>query len=125
MAKVTKHKTPSRARYEAKNPVISCRVSRELCEMMKKAKEVEHKSFTDLLKIGLGKQEIQAKKIKEAGEAGYKKGYADATILYKVTYHCSKCGQIIEVKHQNAKQAIDEYMREKGWSHNTCPPPRQ
>jgi Fe2+ or Zn2+ uptake regulation protein len=75
--------------------------------------------------VGLGIVEVGVKKQTEARKKGYvegyKKGYGDATILYKVIYHCSKCGQIIEIQNPNTKQAIDEYMREKGWGHQTCP----
>jgi len=89
------------------------------------AKEVEDKSFADILKIGLGKQEVQAEKIVEAKktamEEGYEKGYAAAERLYKVTYNCSKCGQPTEVTSDEEKQDISEYMRANGWSHKECP----
>ena len=128
MAKVSKRKAPSRERYEQSHPTVSCRVPKDVYDRLTRAKQADRKSFTDILKVGLGLVELEVKKRAEAKkngyDEGYKKGYADATILYKVTYHCSKCGQIMEVRHATEKQAIDEYMKEKGWSHGTCPQPR-
>ena len=127
MAKVSKRKPPSRARYEQSHPTVSCRVPKDVYDRLTRAKQADRKSFTDILKVGLGLVELGVKKQAEARkkgyDEGYKKGYADATILYKVTYHCSKCGQVIEIQNPNTKQAIDEYMREKGWGHQTCPQP--
>jgi predicted CopG family antitoxin len=128
MAKRIKRQPPSRIRYEQSHPIVSCRVSLEIFDRLVEAKEVEDKSFADILKIGLGKQEVQAKKILEAktkGEdEGYKKGYAAAELRYKVTYNCSKCGQAIEVTNEAVKKAISGYMQDKGWAHKECPQPK-
>ena len=91
MAKKIKRQPPSRIRYEKNHPIVSCRVSRDIFDRLVEAKEVEDKSFADILKIGLGKQEAQVEKIveakKKAMEEGYKKGYAAAELRYKVTYN--------------------------------------
>src|SRR3990172_3407277 len=109
---------PSRIRYEERNPTVSCRVPQEIYDRLVAAKEVEGKSFADILKIGLGEQEVQAKKVKAARQQGrdegYKKGYAEAESRYKVTYHCSQCRQPVVVDSLIEKEAIDKYMSQ-GW----------
>ena len=128
MVKKIKRQPPSRIRYELSHPIISCRVSREIYDRLVEAKEAEDKSFADILKIGLGKQEVQSKEILEAKtqgvDEGYKKGYAEAELRYKVNYKCSKCGQAVEVTSENSKKAISGFMREKGWAHKECPQPK-
>ncbi len=124
MPKVTKRPPPSRLKYEQNHPTVSCRVSKEIYDRLVEAKEVEGKSFSDILKIGLGKQEVQAKKVRESKkqgwDEGYKKAYADAAIRYKVIYHCNVCGKEMEVIHENEKKAVDQFMLEHGWGHNEC-----
>ena len=44
---------PSRRRYEASHPTISCRVDPELYGQLKALKEKANLSVTDILKIGL------------------------------------------------------------------------
>lgn len=125
MPKVTKRPPPSRIKYEQGHPTVSCRVPKEIYDRLVKAKEVEGKSFADILKLGLEKAEKRANKLIEARmqswTEGHKKGFEEAALKYKVTYHCSKCGQIMEVQHPNEKEAIDELMRKAGWAHQPCP----
>ena len=127
MAKAAKRKPPSRIKYEQSHPNITCRVPKELRDRIEKAKEIEGKSFAYILKIGLGVTEDQNKKLAEARTKsfndGYRKGYAEAETRFKVTYHCAKCGQPLDVQYPTEKIAIDEYMREKGWNHQQCPSP--
>ena len=124
MVKMIKKKAPSRTRYEQNHPTVSCRVSREIYERLSGVKEEEGKSFADILKIGLGILEVQAKKAgevrKQGVTEGYKKGYAEAEILYKVTYLCSVCGKTLVVTDRSEKEAIKTYMREHGWCHTAC-----
>lgn len=122
--KVKRQLPPSRIKYEERNPTVSCRVSIDIYERLVVAKEVEGKSFADILKIGLGKQEVQAKKVKavrqQAWNEGYNKGYADAALRYKVVYHCNVCREEMEVIHENEKKAVNQFMQEHGWGHNDC-----
>ena len=124
MAKVSKHKAPSRVKYEQSHPTVSSRVSREIYDRLSKAKEVEGKSFADILKLGLGMTEVRLKKLEEAKkqgwDEGYKKGFADAKLRYRVIYRCSVCEKALEVTSKEEKEAISEYMREKGWAHQEC-----
>ena len=124
MAKVTKKKAPSRVRYEEAHPVISYRTSKEIHERLKALKESDGKSFTDILKLGLGIAERQSKKAvqirQEGWRAGYEKGYAKAELLYKVTYRCRVCGETMVVTNENEKKAIAGYMEQAGWQHSEC-----
>lgn len=124
MARVTKKKAPSRVRYEETHPVVSYRTSKEINDRIKALKEADGKSFTDIVKLGLGIAERQSKKAtqirQESWRAGYKKGYAKAELLYKVTYHCSICGDTMVVTEENEKEAIAGYMQKAGWQHSEC-----
>ncbi len=119
-----KRKTPSRVRYEQSHPTVSCRIPRELHDKLRKAKGTESRSFSDILKIGLGLVELQAKKeaelMKQFYSSGYKKGYADAESAFKITYPCSICRKALTVTSQNEKEAIRGYMQQHGWAHSEC-----
>ena len=124
MTKITKRMAPSRVRYEQGHPTVSCRVPMEVYDKLQKAKEAEGKSFADIMKIGLG---IIEARMKEEGEVrtkaynqGYNNGYAEAKLLYMVTYPCTVCGETIELKSEKAKEAASEYMQEHGWGHGAC-----
>lgn len=118
-----KRKAPSRVRYEQRHPTVSCRIPREVYDRLQKV-QTEGKSFADVLKIGLGIFEVQAKEQGEArkqGHAeGYRNGYAEAERLYKVTFPCSVCREIIELTSGEAKQAASEYMQQHSWGHKEC-----
>lgn len=123
MAKARK-KAPSRVRYEQGHPTISCRIPRELYDSLRKAKSTGGRSFADILKIGLGALEVQARKeeelVKRGYSIGYKKGYAEAESVFKVTYPCNVCRRPLTVTSQEEKEAIRGYMRENGWGHTAC-----
>ena len=74
----TKHKPPSRIRYEQTHPVVSVRVNRGLYQDLKEIKEREGKSFAGILKELLSEQEEvlskQKAQITKAHNAGFKKG---------------------------------------------------
>ncbi len=121
MARTSKRKVPpSRIKYENNHPTVSCRVSKEIYDRLTESKKVDGKSFADILKIGLGIVEKQDKKLGEARDKAYKKGYAEAENRYKVTYPCATCGKDMEVTSWKEKLAIKQFMKEKGWSHTKC-----
>ena len=124
LAKTVKRKAPSRARYEQKHPTVSCRVPMEVYHRLQTAKKADGRSFADILKVGLGILEAQAKEeaevVKKAHTQGYAKDYAEAERLYKVTYPCNVCGKILTVTSADEKQAIKEYMPRFSWGHTTC-----
>ena len=115
-----KRKAPSRLRYEEGHPTVSCRVSQDTCVRLRKAKETEEKSFADILKIGLGILETKQKKESELIRIGYKKGYADAESVFKITYPCNICGKTITVTGHDDNKVIRQYLWERGWGHPEC-----
>ena len=90
---MAKRKAPSRVRYEQGHPTVSCRLPREVYDKLRAVMDAEDKSFADILKIGLGILKVQLKEeveVRKKGHVeGYRKGYAEAERLYKVTYPCS------------------------------------
>ena len=129
MAKAVKRKAPSRVRYEQSHPTVSCRIPRDIYDKLRAVIDAEGKSFADVLKIGLGILEVQAKEegeVRKKGHAeGYKKGYAEAARLYMVTYPCRICGKTLMVTSGDEKEAIKKYMQEHGWGHKKCHERRQ
>ncbi len=124
MAKVVKKTPPSRVRYEAANPTVSCRVPKEVYDRLRAVMKAEGRSMADVLKVGLGLLEVEVSKKKEAREQGFGEGYEggfeDAADLYRVTYPCKICGKTLEVTSANEKKAISKYMQEHGWGHAEC-----
>ncbi len=124
MAKATKKKAPSRIRYEASHPTVTCRVSKEIYDRLEAVKKAEGKSFADVLKIGLNIVEPLIKKAKEARDLGWDEGfqggYSEAERLYKVTYSCSVCGEMVELTDEEEKKAAAAYMTEAGGRHSEC-----
>jgi len=120
--KMTKRnkKSPSRVRYEEFNPTVSCRVSREVYDQLKRVKDSENRSFADILKIGLGILEVKAAEEGESYAEGYSDGSRDTESAYKVVYRCSVCGELIEVETREEKEAAGRYMTENGWGHTKC-----
>ncbi len=127
MSTATKHKPPSRIRYEQSHPIISCRVSKEFYDNLVRAKNQEGNSFTDILKLGLGKIENMNKKLAEAKKKdfneGYLKGRTEAESQHKVIYHCNNCKKPMVIASPEEKKAIDEYMSSR-WHHGECPKPK-
>ena len=121
---MAKRKAPSRVRYEQGHPTVSCRLPREVYDKLRAVMDAEDKSFADILKIGLGILKVQLKEeaeVRKKGHVeGYRKGYAEAERLYKVTYPCSVCRKTIVLSSEEAKHAASEYMQEHGWAHIAC-----
>ena len=119
-----KKRTPSRIRYEQSHPTVSWRVSKELYDRLQAVKEAEGKSYTDVLKVGLGLLEVKVSEEEEARsrgyEEGFEEGYEEAESLYKVTYPCKVCRKTMEVTSVKEKEAIRRYMLKHGWRHADC-----
>lgn len=124
MAKAAKKNPPSRVRYEAANPTVSCRVAKEVYDRLQAVRKTEGRSFADVLKIGLGILEVRAKeegKIRiDALDEGYGVGYEEAEAEYEVVYPCKVCREPIAVTSDQERQAISQYMQEHGWAHAEC-----
>jgi hypothetical protein len=116
MTKAAKRKAPSRVKYEQSHPTVSCRISREIYDALRKAKEAEGKSFADILKTGLGITQAGAKKEEEAAELGF----AEAELLFRVDYPCKVCGKMLTIMSDADKKAVRAYMLEHNWGHQEC-----
>ena len=99
---------------------MSCRVPREIYNRLQDIKKGEGRSFSDILKTGLGMLEAEAEKEDKAYSEGYKKGYKKAEQEFKVTYACHVCGKTIEIRSRESKQAARQYMEEHKWGHAEC-----
>ncbi len=124
-----RRKPPSRVRYEETHPTVSVRVDRELRDRLDQIKALEGKSIRDILRVGVGLQEVVAEQSYEWGSAdgrnrgqdeGHQRGFQEAKRRYLVQYICSGCGDLIEVRSDDAKRAAQEYMEERGWGHRKC-----
>ena len=82
--------------------------------------QLYHNLTSSLLEQDLAVIENLDKRLRKRYQEGYHKGWQDAKNLYRVTYFCKVCGGILEVTHDNEKQAVKEYMREHGWGHSKC-----
>ena len=124
MAKATKKPPPSRVRYEAANPTVSCRVPKEVYDRLQAVGREKGRSFADVLKIGLGILEARAKEeeeiMEDAFSQGLEHGRLDAEQTYKVTYPCKVCRKPMAVTFTQEKEAIKQYMQEHGWGHGKC-----
>ena len=122
----TRHKPPSRIRYEQSHPVVSCRIPKADYDLLKQRLKELNISFATFVKDALGRLEIKLSDIEEARNEGYNKGYKlgynKAMKDYQIWYHCSVCGERMNMKpnDEDHKEMI-HYMREHGWRHAKCP----
>ena len=118
----TRHKPPSRIRYEESHPVMSCRLSRVDYALLKQKLEELGISFATFVKDALGRLEAKLDKAKEeAFEQGYEQGYEDATKEHQIWYLCNVCRGRIDVSpNSEAHKAIIQYMQENRWGHRSC-----
>jgi len=77
---------PSRKKYEEDNPVVSCRVSKELHNRLRAIKKAEGKSMTDILKAGLGLLEVKVSAEKEVRQEAYEEGQLNGYELAESEY---------------------------------------
>ncbi len=62
----------------------------------------------------------QNQQLKAQLQERYNQGYQEAKAKYLVTFHCRGCRQLIEVAHDNTKQAARQYLEQHGWGHSGC-----
>ena len=119
-----KRKSPSRIRYEKRNPTVSCRVSRDIYDRLKNVDKTQNLSMADILKIGLGKiepkVETREKLWGQGYEEGFEVGWQVAESIFRVTYRCCVCGQILGIDTVQELAAAGNYMTENGWGHASC-----
>ncbi|MFA4837406.1 MAG: hypothetical protein WC749_15225 [Dehalococcoidia bacterium] len=124
MAKSKHKKSPSRVRYEAAHPTVSCRVSLEAYAKLKSIIEDENMSFGELLLMGAGIMERrkadEAKLKSAASDDGYRKGCADTERRFKISFRCAVCRKAIDVTTPEAKKFAAEAFETRGWAHQPC-----
>ena len=111
-----KKKSPSREKYEKRNPTVSARVSEETRSRLRAVLPKLGISLADALKVLAGELEIKAIPIDQAKKLGHE----EAKNLYLVTYPCNVCGKPISITTPEAKEAAARFMAEHGWGHNEC-----
>ena len=121
----TKHKPPSRIKYEENHPVISCRLSKADYDLLKQRLEELNISFATFVKDALGRLELKMPSIDEAWskgyDEGYKYGYNKAKKEHQIWYYCNVCRERIDIRpNSEAHKDMIQYMREHGWGHVKC-----
>ena len=108
--------SPSRKRYEEKNPVVSIRVTVEQKKELEEFKKKSGFSNGDLLEAWLNhtKPEFDA-----AYTVGYEKGYEEASTEYVVYYFCP-CGELLIIDSDEEKADVIELMAEAGSGELDC-----
>lgn len=114
----TQRKPPSRVKYEAANPTITARLPRAAFDRVKEHQAKTGESIADLVMATLDQREIPVKQIEESA---YKQGYAAAQEHFQVPYPCRRCRRPILVNSPEEKQAVSDFMQQRGWKHVTCP----
>ena len=79
----SKQAPPSRLRYEAANPTVSVRISREFHKELEDLKEMADLSMADILKAGLDRLKPDTE---ASYERGLKDGYEVAEEEFRVTW---------------------------------------
>jgi len=116
---MTTRKSPSRVKYEEKNPMISMRLTSDLKKMLDSLKG--DRSYPNLIKdlIKTTGDERTTKMITDARLEGIVEGGKRARKKYEIKYKCAVCGKDMTMypgdkDHQAAVKAL------KGWSHEEC-----
>jgi len=114
---------PSGQRYEQTHPVVSIRLSREICESLEKFKQAQGLSLADILKIGLDKAKPDLESAHSRGmEDGYLIGYGSAQGEFEVGYWCSHCRERhLSIMTEEEREAAANFMYRAGWHDPDCP----
>ena len=113
----SRHKPPSRLRYENSHPVVSFRVKQEFYEEFVRFLHRSNKSIGDFFLEALG---IQQSDDDTAYQLAYREGYLEAKKRYRVTYTCIFCRERLEVTSGEAKAAVAEQMKWTPFVHPGC-----
>lgn len=123
----SKHKPPSRIRYEKKNPVFSVRMPQEYHDdykaYAKKMKLSRRKFMARALKIEIANYEKARREgFKEGHTLGITQGKNIGKSEWVIRFPCPYCRGFVEVPpNSSCHDAIMEFLKEKGWAHQQCP----
>ncbi|KYK21509.1 hypothetical protein AYK25_03430 [Thermoplasmatales archaeon SM1-50] len=126
-----RHKPPSRIRYQENNPTVSVRMPRAWKEEFNKYLKETHLTAGDFFRIAFRKQKKNYKKVRSEVHQnglneGFHNGYEKARKNYRIWYYCAFCKKEIDLlPNSNEHRDIIEYIKEKGWIHETCAKRRQ
>lgn len=116
----TKHKPPSRIRYEQNNPIVSFRIKKNLYEELKTLLKNQGNSIGDFFKVALKKQQIDYDKLAAGGyDKGFEDGYEDGLGRFDVP--CKICGKPMQFDFEaepKTAQIVKEAFR--NWNHTDC-----
>ena len=140
---MSKHKPPSRIRYEQNNPVLSVRMPKDFHEALKKHQQETGRSVRTILALALNKitanySQVKTKAIREGYtkgfsygqkigyDAGYTKGlnegYTQGRKNFEITYPCIDCNESMSITpNSECHKWIVQQMRLRGWIHTECP----
>ena len=120
----TRHKPPSRIRYEQNHPVVSCRISKADYDLLKQRLGELGISFATFVKNALGVLELKLSDIEGARKEGYNKGYDKAKKDHQLWFTCSVCHKRANIPpNSECHKTISKYLTEHGWRHGDCKPP--
>jgi flagellar biosynthesis/type III secretory pathway protein FliH len=127
-------KPPSRERYEAENPVVSFRISREKKENLEELVAEHGTTKKDWLESVITDASQQYDAVWQQGhtkgyEEGKQEGYQEAKAEYLVEAPCDVCGEPMTVQSEEMKAAIFDLLTqvpraetagEWNWGHSSC-----
>ena len=120
----SKRKPQSRLDYEERNPTMSVRLPKEIMGKLRANLTKQGQSLADALIAIANDLEVKGKSYDEAWQEGHDEGLVEghslAEDMFKVTYHCSVCGKLIELETTEEKEAASLHMTEHGWAHGEC-----
>lgn len=134
MTDTKKHRPASRARYAAAHPSLTVHFTLEVYHRLVALREATGLSLNQLVRAALDSLEEHIATILERGsqqgrvegrKAGYaegwRAGYAKAKATFRLTYPCTGCTELIEIRvgEQDADFVRTVLVRE-GWAHETC-----
>jgi hypothetical protein len=131
--KNNKHKTPSRERYEKRNPVWSVRMPKEWIDELEAELKSNGLSRRDFLGAALKKQSLNNEKIRVAWcrkdldrgkEEGYKKGYDEGYKKGKMEWaiwcDCFYCKEAVFIKPKSDDHKLIIKNMEGLFCHSQC-----
>lgn len=115
MSRKTRHKPPSRVRYEKEHPTLSARIPRALYDRIVALCRQQEKSFAVFLREALERRaDVEEDEFIRAYVAAAEEGAA----RFGVTYRCCGCRKPITVSTEAEKTVARTALR--FWGHSDC-----
>lgn len=118
----SKHKPPSRMRYEQNYPVWSVRMPKEWHMDVNTFLKDSNQSRREFMGKALGNQKRGYKRAYAKGcEEGYEEGYNKAKSDYEIWIICKICGEKCSIfPGSDVHKFIIEYLDKHSWEHPGC-----